>query len=352
MAGNFASGLSLAGRQRVAEPPDLSDEAFARRDIPLMFTGTYRGAARPLAAMAGKPAKVLARRRRADGADAQTAAAGRTARAVAQRSWAPSSRRELLPAGGAAGARQLFAEAYHRDAVLTALGRAGLPLHVWGTGWEPLAARYPTFVYGGVGSFAETLHTLRRARVVLNINNGFVAGGHERVFTAMCAGAAVFSDANRYYAEAFEEGREIVSFAWPDLASAAGQWRRWSPTPAAPPGSPGRRAVRAQAATPLDRTRQPAGEGCGAGAVANAYSLRYASHFPPLRLENWAELLRGERSVRYRGSSVAPIRNSSTARAHWRPSRIAQTTSDWPRRMSPQAKIFGTAGLVVDRRWP
>jgi len=47
-----------------------------------------------------------------------------------------------------------------------------------------------------------------------------VAGGHERVFTAMCAGAAVFSDANRYYDEAFKDGREIVTFAWPKLASA------------------------------------------------------------------------------------------------------------------------------------
>ena len=43
----------------------------------------------------------------------------------------------------------------------------------------------------------------------------------------------------------------------------------------------------------------------------------------------------------YRGSLVAPIRYSSTARAHWRPSRIAQTTRDWPRRMSPQEKMFG-----------
>ncbi|MBS1216008.1 MAG: hypothetical protein H6R20_982 [Proteobacteria bacterium] len=43
----------------------------------------------------------------------------------------------------------------------------------------------------------------------------------------------------------------------------------------------------------------------------------------------------------YRGSSELPIRNSSTARAHWRPSRIAQTTSDWPRRMSPAANTFG-----------
>jgi pimeloyl-ACP methyl ester carboxylesterase len=44
----------------------------------------------------------------------------------------------------------------------------------------------------------------------------------------------------------------------------------------------------------------------------------------------------------YRGRLLAPIRNSSTERAAWRPSRIAQTTSDWPRRMSPAANTFGT----------
>jgi len=37
----------------------------------------------------------------------------------------------------------------------------------------------------------------------------------------------------------------------------------------------------------------------------------------------------------YRGKSEQPIKNSSTARAHCRPSRIAQTTSDCPRRISP-----------------
>jgi hypothetical protein len=44
----------------------------------------------------------------------------------------------------------------------------------------------------------------------------------------------------------------------------------------------------------------------------------------------------------HRGKRLAPIRNSSTARAHCRPSRIAQTTSDWPRRMSPAANSLGT----------
>ena len=45
-----------------------------------------------------------------------------------------------------------------------------------------------------------------------------------------------------------------------------------------------------------------------------------------------------------RGSVVDPIRNLSTEWAHWRPSRIAHTTSDWPRRMSPAANTFVERG--------
>ena len=44
----------------------------------------------------------------------------------------------------------------------------------------------------------------------------------------------------------------------------------------------------------------------------------------------------------YRGKSDRPINHSSTARAHCRPSRMAQTTSDCPRRMSPAPKTPGT----------
>ena len=55
-----------------------------------------------------------------------------------------------------------------------------------------------------------------------------------------------------------------------------------------------------------------------------------------------ADELTGRAARRHRGSAVAPIRNLSMAWAHWRPSRIAQTTSDWPRRMSPAANTFGS----------
>lgn len=222
LARNFSLlGLMPPGANELSDPPDLSDEAFARRDIPLMFTGTYRGAPQaPWRQWPEGPARNLA-----ESVAERMVADARLPILDALRQVLKSLGAELTPQlftdiAHLLSGPQFFAEAYHRDAVLNALGRAGLPLHIWGAGWEPLAERYPSLVYGGVGSFAETLHTLRRARVVLNINNGFVAGGHERVFTAMCAGAAVFSDGNRFYAEAFKEGREIVTFAWPQLASA------------------------------------------------------------------------------------------------------------------------------------
>ncbi len=47
----------------------------------------------------------------------------------------------------------------------------------------------------------------------------------------------------------------------------------------------------------------------------------------------------------YRGSTVAPIKTSSIARAAWRPSRIAQTTEDWPRRTSPAVQSLSTEVL-------
>ena len=48
-----------------------------------------------------------------------------------------------------------------------------------------------------------------------------------------------------------------------------------------------------------------------------------------------------------RGRSECPIRNASTSRAAWRPSRMAHTTSDCPRRMSPAANTFGTRRAVA-----
>lgn len=238
-ASPFARGFAQLvflppGANELPEPPDLSDEAYARRDIPLMFTGSYRGAPQaPWRQWPDSPARQVAEaiveRMTADARLPILDAL----RAVLKQMGAELTPQLFTDIAPLLSGPQFFAEAYHRDRVLQTLGQAGVPIHIWGAGWEPLAVRYPSFVYGGVGSFAETLHTLRRARVVLNVNNGFTAGGHERVFTALCAGAAVFSDANRYYEEAFKDGREIVTFAWPKLANIPDQLVRLADDPAA-----------------------------------------------------------------------------------------------------------------------
>ena len=218
---NWAAGRSYAhlgflppGANTLPAPVDFSDEAFAARDIPLLFTGTYRGEPpRAWETWPDSPARDLvgqtAERMAADGRLALLDAL-RAVLAARNLRLSPDLMAGLAPLLPAA---QAFAEAYHRNRVLIALGEAGIPMEAHGLGWEPLAARYPSIRHAGEGSFEETLGLARRARIILNINNGFVSGGHERVFTAMSAGAAVFSEASRYYEGAFKDGREIATFA-------------------------------------------------------------------------------------------------------------------------------------------
>ena len=211
-------GFLPCGANQLGEPPDTSDAAFAARDIPLLFTGTYRGPpTAPWADWPQSPARELVQDMAGQMcADGRLAILDALKQSLAKQGGALNS--ELLDqVAPLMQSVQAYAEAYHRDRLLNLLGAASVPVRVYGVGWEPMAVRYPSYDYGGVGSFEETLSLLRRTRLVLNTNNGFVAGGHERVFTAMSAGAAVLSDQSRYYAEAFKDGREIATFAWDAL---------------------------------------------------------------------------------------------------------------------------------------
>lgn len=211
-------GFLPPGASELAEPVDLSDEAFAKRDIGLLFTGAYRG--QPLTPWRDgpdNPARTViegvAERMAADARLPILDAARATLKDRYGSELTPDLFEELAPL---LQAPQAFAEAYHRDRFLQTLGEVGAPLTVYGSGWEPLAERYPSFDYGGVAGVEETLSLIRRSRILLNTNHGFVAGGRERVFTAMCGGAVVVSDESRYYAEVFKP-HELVTFAWDRL---------------------------------------------------------------------------------------------------------------------------------------
>jgi hypothetical protein len=215
-AGAFAHlGFLPPGANTLDAAVDVSREAYGARDIPILFSGTYRGA--PERTWLDLPAAVC---------NLLTAVADRMVADGAL--WIGAALRDALDAGGikltpeflrsvapALSRVQLFAEAYHRNAFLDVIGPAGVPIQTVGKGWDALCERYRSFSYLGEGSFEETLELLRRTRVVINVNNGFVSGGHERVFAAMAAGAAVFSERSFFYDEVFVDGEDMVMFTTP-----------------------------------------------------------------------------------------------------------------------------------------
>jgi hypothetical protein len=213
--------LPLGANRRDADV-DVSAEAFARRDIGLLFTGTYRGEPGrrwrdlPLGDL-GALLDDVADRMAGDARLPILTAAAQTMAAQAR----PLDAQLLGAFAPVLVDVQSFAEAYHRNRLLHVLGSAGVEISIYGKGWEPLIGAYRSFEWGGEGSFQETIGLVRRARAVLNINNGFTAGGHERVFAAMAGGAAVISDDSAYYAEAFTDA-ELVRYDWNDLDAAPG----------------------------------------------------------------------------------------------------------------------------------
>ncbi len=225
--GAFAHlGFLPPGANTLAAAVDVSPEAYRARDIPILFSGTYRGEpARPWLDM---PTAVrdlmsaIAERMAADGG-LWIGAALRDALKAGGISLTPEFLRSVAPVLSGV---QLFAEAYHRNAFLDVVGAAGVAITTVGNGWAPLCERYPSFSYLGEGSFEQTLELLRRTRVVINVNNGFVSGGHERVFAAMAAGAAVFSETSLFYDEVFVDGEDMVTFKTPVQGDVAARLER------------------------------------------------------------------------------------------------------------------------------
>ncbi|MFC5469744.1 glycosyltransferase [Cohnella suwonensis] len=110
-----------------------------------------------------------------------------------------------------------YIEAYRRHLCLESLGKAGVPMEIYGNGWDGLSEKWPTFRFKGTGSVEETLDLQQQSKICLHTNNNFVEGGHERVFNAMTNGAAVVSETSLFYDNAFENGKEMIAFSWKDL---------------------------------------------------------------------------------------------------------------------------------------
>lgn len=111
-----------------------------------------------------------------------------------------------------------YIASYKRYICLETLAKEGIPIDIYGLGWDEWALKYKNVKYHEVGTVENTLDILTKTRLCLNINNNFVAGGHERVFNSMINGAPVITDRSLFYDKAFEEGKDILTYSWTDLS--------------------------------------------------------------------------------------------------------------------------------------
>lgn len=201
-------------------PVDI-DQFAESRDIPVLFTGTYRGNPEPLWRGLEGQAGQLFKKIYGLAADMAMANDLLSADAVVNQVIADAGFDDDFPLTQELQDRTFWLSNYihakRRHAALVALNAAGVPVHVYGHGFDKEMHAFPNFVFGGVGSFQETLGLIRRTKIILNTNTHFVEGAHERVFAAMAGGAAVASDLSTYYQQIFTDGEDILLYSWQDL---------------------------------------------------------------------------------------------------------------------------------------
>jgi hypothetical protein len=192
----------------VGEPaPDDADvEAFVRnRPIPLLWSGSFQKPRERPWAQAPQAARDIFEAALELVLASEWTPPHEALDTVLRATGMDMSDPDLMGARMAAKAIDQEVRLHRRFALLEALSASGQPLYICGAGWEDELHRFPDAVYAGAVEMSRMTELMRRSRVVLNTNGNFGAGSHERPFSALLAGAAVFSDYSRYYACAFAE---------------------------------------------------------------------------------------------------------------------------------------------------
>lgn len=211
-----------------------SPEAFAKaRTIPILFTGTfYKPAPPPWEKM--PPAVKSIFQSSIDRALAVEwmAALDALDASLRDRGLDPNAPK-IAPIRKLATYVHEHVRAYRRFELLKAAAKVGLPIHIYGKGYDRQLYRFKNVTFGGEADLHQAIELMKQSRVVLNINANFGAGSHERPLTALMAGAAAATDYSRFYATHFEEGREIAFYRWKSLENDLASIGALSENPAA-----------------------------------------------------------------------------------------------------------------------
>lgn len=122
----------------------------------------------------------------------------------------------------------LYVVSYYREKTVRAIAEWGIPIHIYGAGWENCSwINRPNVCYGGKIPAEEVVARMQDAKIVLSTMTWFKDGTHDRVFNGMLQGAVAVSDTSGYMKEEFrgflneehmgEDDRELVLFELEEL---------------------------------------------------------------------------------------------------------------------------------------
>lgn len=98
----------------------------------------------------------------------------------------------------------LYAVSYYREKTVQILAEQGIPIQIYGVGWESCSwIQRPNVVYGGKIPAEEVVVKMQNAKIVLSTMTWFKDGTHDRVFNGMLQGAVAATDTSGYMKEEF-----------------------------------------------------------------------------------------------------------------------------------------------------
>jgi hypothetical protein len=108
----------------------------------------------------------------------------------------------------------LYVRFYFRGQVIRTLADNGLPVRVYGSGWELLNCKRPkNIILGKPADSLKCLEAIADSRISLNVMPWFKNGAHDRIFNSMLNGALCISDSSRWLKENLTDGQELVYYS-------------------------------------------------------------------------------------------------------------------------------------------
>lgn len=103
--------------------------------------------------------------------------------------------------------------ALFRRKIIETLVTAGIPVTVYGNGWEALEiSNHPNFLYKGLINPSAGIRLMEESKIVLNHMAWFKYGASERIFESMLQGAVSLTDESEYLQAHFKDSENIKLF--------------------------------------------------------------------------------------------------------------------------------------------